>query len=316
MPLDQIVEPPEVDTLPDAPHRGDPAATFSADAAAFTGALPAFGTQMDGAAAATYQNALSAYTDAQAAAASAEEAQAFAEVAEGFASVATAATDYISTSSSTVTVAAGTRTFALDDPVAAAMATAGAIVTAIRFGDPETRVSGAVQGGSTTSNLILSVPSDGVVGSGSHDDWFVMLAAFAGVGATKADMLAVETSQAAVTPLAIKESLEPFALTDGPTVTPDNSDGLDFTWTIGGNRTLAAIVNTYPGARGEIEITQDGTGSRVLAWASGVYKRKGGLPVLSTAAGAKDYLNYTVKTVDGSNVATLVIVRFTKAPTN
>lgn len=308
---------PSVDTLPPAPVRGQ--AGFSAATGLFLEALPDFGEQVDAAGQAAQQNAAEAFTSAEDAEGFSVASATSASNAEAFAAVAIGATSYVTTSGSNVTAALGTRTFALDSAVAAKMATAGSIVTAIRFGDPETRVSGEVQGGSTTTNLILDVLAAGVSapnGSGPYTDWFVMLGVIGGVGATKADMLAVETSQAAVTPLAIREALEPYALTDGATVTPSGANGLDFTWTIGGNRTLGAITNTYPGATGSIKITQDGTGSRVLAWASSVYKRRGGLPVLSTPATSIDWIEYKVRAVDGSDVATDVTVNFIKAPTN
>lgn len=84
------------------------------------------------------------------------------------------------------------------------------------------------------------------------------------------------------------------ALVDAATVDVDLSTGINFSLTIGGNRTLGAPSNTKNGQSGEIIITQDGTGSRTLAYHAN-WKFVGGIdPVLSTAAGAIDVLSYKV----------------------
>ena len=84
------------------------------------------------------------------------------------------------------------------------------------------------------------------------------------------------------------------ALTDAATVAVDMSAGFNFSLTIGGNRTLGAPSNTKNGQTGAIVITQDGTGSRTLAYHAN-WKFAGGTdPTLSTAAGAVDVLFYQV----------------------
>lgn len=85
-----------------------------------------------------------------------------------------------------------------------------------------------------------------------------------------------------------------IALTDGATVTPDFSAGNNFSWTIGGNRTLANPTNQTAGQSGIITITQDGTGSRIITWGSNWLFAGGTEPTLSTAASAKDILSYYV----------------------
>jgi hypothetical protein len=84
------------------------------------------------------------------------------------------------------------------------------------------------------------------------------------------------------------------ALTDAATVDVDMSAGINFTLTIGGNRTLGAPTNTKNGQAGEIIITQDGTGSRTLAYHANWKFVAGVEPELSTAAGAVDVLSYKV----------------------
>jgi hypothetical protein len=84
------------------------------------------------------------------------------------------------------------------------------------------------------------------------------------------------------------------ALTDAATVAVDLSLGINFSLTIGGNRTLGAPSNTKNGQAGEIIITQDGTGSRTLAYHANWKFAGGSDPVLSTAAGTVDVLSYKV----------------------
>jgi hypothetical protein len=83
-------------------------------------------------------------------------------------------------------------------------------------------------------------------------------------------------------------------LTDAATVTPNFNTTNNFSWTIGGNRTLAAPSNQVAGQSGIITITQDGTGGRVITW-NAAYKFANGVkPSLSTAAGAVDLVAYYV----------------------
>lgn len=86
------------------------------------------------------------------------------------------------------------------------------------------------------------------------------------------------------------------ALTDAATISWDMALGNDAAVTLGGNRTLGAPTNVPAGGQGgSLFITQDGTGSRTLSYNS-VWKFRGGTaPTLSTAAGAVDRLDYTVK---------------------
>lgn len=85
----------------------------------------------------------------------------------------------------------------------------------------------------------------------------------------------------------------PVVLTDAATITPDFLAGINFTLTIGGNRTLTNPTNMTPGQSGIIQITQDATGSRTLAYGS-YWKFPGGAPVLSTTANAVDQISYIV----------------------
>ena len=75
--------------------------------------------------------------------------------------------------------------------------------------------------------------------------------------------------------------------------------------TLAGNRTLANPTNIVAGQSGSIFVTQDATGSRTLAYGS-YFKFAGGstaAPVLSTAAGSVDRLDYVVKSATEIHVA-------------
>lgn len=85
------------------------------------------------------------------------------------------------------------------------------------------------------------------------------------------------------------------ALTDGATITPDFSASNNFSVTLGGNRTLANPTNLVAGQSGSIFISQDGTGSRTLAYGS-YYDFSGGTaPTLTTTASAVDRIDYIVR---------------------
>lgn len=86
------------------------------------------------------------------------------------------------------------------------------------------------------------------------------------------------------------------ALTDGATITPNFNDNCNFSVTLGGNRTLANPTNLTAGQSGSIFITQDGTGSRTLAYGSSWDFAGGVTPTLSTGASAVDRLDYIVRT--------------------
>ena len=85
------------------------------------------------------------------------------------------------------------------------------------------------------------------------------------------------------------------ALTDGATITPDFAVANNFSVTLGGNRTLANPTNLTAGQAGTIVITQDGTGSRTLAYGSYWKFAAGTAPTLTTTASAVDVLAYYVE---------------------
>ena len=94
-------------------------------------------------------------------------------------------------------------------------------------------------------------------------------------------------------------------LTDGATITPDFGVGNNFSVTLGGNRTLANPTNLTAGQSGVIFITQDGTGSRTLAFGTFWDFPNSATPSLSTGANDVDVLVYTVRSAT-SIVAQLI----------
>lgn len=111
--------------------------------------------------------------------------------------------------------------------------------------------------------------------------------------AVAADVWAGSSTTKAVTPDALQDSAVPAALTSSASITPDFNAASNFTLTLAHSTTLENPSNAQVGDSGIIEITQDGSGSRTMAYGTN-WKFPGGAPVLSTAAGAIDVLAYYV----------------------
>lgn len=112
--------------------------------------------------------------------------------------------------------------------------------------------------------------------------------------ATAAQYRANTAGSTPLTPAAVWAAAALVTLPQAATILVDLSAGINFTTTMNGNRTLGAPSNAKPGQSGVIEILQDGTGGRTLAFASAWVFAGGVDPTLSTAAGARDVLAYTV----------------------
>ena len=87
---------------------------------------------------------------------------------------------------------------------------------------------------------------------------------------------------------------EVTALTDASSIATNLALSNNFAITLGGNRTLANPTNTVAGQSGSIFITQDGTGSRTLAFGTNFKFVAGTAPTLSTAAASVDRIDYVV----------------------
>lgn len=85
------------------------------------------------------------------------------------------------------------------------------------------------------------------------------------------------------------------ALTSAATITPDFADSNNYSVTLDTNATLANPTNLTAGQSGCIWITQDGTGSRTLAYGSYWDFTGGTAPTLTTTASAVDCLVYAVQ---------------------
>lgn len=124
--------------------------------------------------------------------------------------------------------------------------------------------------------------------------------------ASAADIWAGSATNKFISPDKLFDASAFQTLTDGATVTPDFNNGLNWTLTIGGNRTLANPTNAKDGQSGVIKVIQDGTGGRTLAYGSN-WKFPGTAAVggvLSTSPGMVDAISYVV-TSDGTILATL-----------
>jgi len=113
----------------------------------------------------------------------------------------------------------------------------------------------------------------------------------ANAAATKANAAATLT---AVQTFTAGQRGEVTALTDATSIATNLALSNNFAITLGGSRTLANPTSAVAGQSGSIFITQDGTGSRTLAYGSNFKFAGGTAPVLSTAANSVDRLDYVV----------------------
>jgi len=84
-------------------------------------------------------------------------------------------------------------------------------------------------------------------------------------------------------------------LTDAASISIDLATSNNFAAVLAGNRTLANPSNIVAGQSGSIFISQDGTGSRTLAYGSYYDFAGGTAPTLSTAASSVDRIDYLVR---------------------
>ncbi len=98
----------------------------------------------------------------------------------------------------------------------------------------------------------------------------------------------------------------PVVLTDGATVTPDVALSNQYTWTIGGNRTLANPSNIVAGMQWQIDVTQDGTGGRTITWGSSYVTGNGGtMSSVQPESGASRVTIFTFKAITTTKIAVL-----------
>lgn len=123
-------------------------------------------------------------------------------------------------------------------------------------------------------------------------DGSLWLAAFANVNSAP---LATNTNWQVLSPPS-----NVVVLTDQATIATDASLGSNFRVTLGGNRALGNPTNLRDGQVLNYRIIQDGTGTRTLSYGS-MFKFAGGTAfVLSTAAGAKDFMSCQYDATDNT----------------
>lgn len=128
----------------------------------------------------------------------------------------------------------------------------------------------------------LQVSTAGVKSSGTLE--------VAGATTLTGDLTLTAQSAAAAKLARVQLNKGETTLTDAATIATDASLGNVFTVTLGGNRTLGAPTNLVAGATYIWRFTQDGTGSRTLAY-NAVFKWQGGVaPTLTTTAAAIDLI--------------------------
>jgi hypothetical protein len=84
-------------------------------------------------------------------------------------------------------------------------------------------------------------------------------------------------------------------LNDGVLIESDFGSGTNFSVTLAGNRTFRNPIGLVAGQSGSIFVTQDGTGSRTLAFGSFFHFVGGTAPTMTTTASAIDRIDYIVK---------------------
>jgi hypothetical protein len=289
---------------PPAPQRTDAPDTFIAKADAFVAWFSPFEAELE--AAVTWFNATASQV-----AISAGQVSGSAALVAAASSAVLAVTDYIGTSFNNLGLTAGAKTLHLNE-TGRKFAVSDSVMLVSRF-DPEKRMAGVITAWDGI-NMTLTVPEGGFVGSGWAADWMVVLEVFAAVAGSGADVLRASSSLMSISPRAVRESYAPVFLPFAATITPNNHNALDFKMDMTGNCTLAPIINTYPGARGSIEIVIQGAGGWVMTF-NPIWKRVGGPAVLSTTPLAVDELQYVVKSVDGLGGANRIIYGHLRNPT-
>jgi hypothetical protein len=169
-------------------------------------------------------------------------------------------------------------------------------------------ISAALTGNASTATALATARNiQGVAFDGTAN--ITVVTAGSGISVTgtavaNTGVLSVNGNAGAITNVAATNAAQSFsaaqrgtvmALTDGATITPDFAAGNNFSVTLGGNRTLANPSNLTAGQSGTIVITQDGTGSRTLAYGSNWKSPGGTAPTLTTTASAVDVIAYYVE---------------------
>ena len=143
----------------------------------------------------------------------------------------------------------------------------------------------------TDADRLTYNASSGLLVASTHQATSIIADSTLRVGSastTSMDLYVVGNSASGVHNLGSKNSS--FAI--------DMSTGNNYNFTIAGNITLNNPTNTQPGQSGVIMITQDGTGSRTLAYQSHWNFVDGTPPTITAGAGTTSVLAYMVQDTD------------------
>ena len=266
------VAPTAVTVLPTPPTVADPT-TFDARADATLTAQQAMVPQVNSSNSTTYDNAVIAYNSATSATASASAASTSeTNAANSAITAANVAAALTANSTTSNTIGLGNLTFTIP---AGKQFVSGQFVIASSAADTANYVYGQVV---SYSGVTLVIGATDIGGGGTKTDWVISVAGVRGVMGTSASTV----SQ---------------TLTDAATINWDSALGRIGVVTLAGNRTMALPTNrvsdTYI-----LYINQDATGSRTVTWNSAFKWAGGSVPILSTAANAKDVFSFIC---DGTN---------------
>lgn len=265
--------------LPTPPSRND-AGNFVTRADDFLGALPVFVLQA---------NAL------------ADEVEDNADLAQTAAATALAAPGTFSTSATALTIGYGAQALAVQ---AGKLFVVGQFVAVARTSAPGNWMAGQVTAYDTGTGA-MTVQVLALAGAGTFNDWTVSISApMQFTPATASQILAGLLNTVGLTPANMFAAAAVVQLADAATITPDCSVGYNFSVTLGGNRTIANLINAPIGLMGVIELIQGAGGPYSAAWGSN-YKIAGGTPALASAVGGRDLFSYWVRSAGLVQVAWL-----------
>jgi hypothetical protein len=146
----------------------------------------------------------------------------------------------------------------------------------------------------TTDNFIVSVSSAWASRTPTQVKSTLGLGTIATFDETTAAQFQANTSGKALSTDKVWSAADPVTLTDAATIAVDMSTFINAKVTLAGNRTLGQPSNVKKGQSGCIEIYQDGTGTRTLAYHADWFFAGGTDPTLTTTASARDLLFYQV----------------------
>ena len=150
------------------------------------------------------------------------------------------------------------------------------------------------QDASTTQKGIVELATDAETQTGTDATRAITPANLTAKEATAAQFRN-NTADRILTTDQVWSSASLVTLTDAGTIAVNMSAGINFQVTLAGNRTLGNPTNGKAGQSGLIIVSQDGTGSRTLAYGANWEFEGGSAPTLSTGANSKDVLFYFVQ---------------------